>query len=342
MTRKTWTLQEVWNKSLESEQWPTKPRDYIRGSEIGSAFIDRYYKMMGEQPTNPFDSRLLRKFQAGNIFEWIVGLVLRRAGLFESTQDEVRVKGPDHLDVVGHLDFVMGGKPDVERVVQDIGNLELPGGLNKAALAVIKWLNETYPNGMQRMVSDVKSVNSMLFWSQVKHGLDKAYPHHQLQLYTYMKGMGQKDPELLKEGRILYLSKDDLTLVEVSVVPDAEMEHKWHKDVQTISHHYNNKLVPQREPDVSWSPTKKKYEINWMIQRSSYRDKITGLNKDKWETEIKKLVGRLNYRVKKLEHKGDQVIQKELEPYLEQELMIIYGDPNKVFIRKQIIIKETS
>ena len=76
----TWTFSEVWNKALEFEpEKKHEPRSHIWASEIGGAYIDRYLKMTGEKPTNPPNARSRRKFEAGNLIEWLVGIILERA-----------------------------------------------------------------------------------------------------------------------------------------------------------------------------------------------------------------------------------------------------------------------
>lgn len=331
--KKSWSLQDVWNNSLKSQQWPVKPRNYIRASEIGYPMLDRYLKMMGEEPTNPFDDRILRKFQAGHVFEWIVGLVLKRAGLFQETQTEVKITGKDHLTVLGHLDFIAGGKPNMIKAGKAIMDMKLPFGLNTVALEVIKWLEKKYPDGMEETIYEVKTVNSLVFWRQFKSGMDKAYPHHQLQLYTYMKALKASS------GHLIYISKDDLMLAEVEVKADEELEHKWHQDVQTITSHYNNKQVPQREQDIVWNGEKKKFEANWLLSRSLYFDKITGIKKEKWEEQVKRLVNRLNYRIKKATKEYPKAtslqLRNAINPYLESELKKIYENSQTTTRSKQ-------
>ena len=77
-----WSFFKIWNESLEQrEERPPKERQNLWASELGKSQVDVYLKMKGIAPTNPFSARSLRKFEAGNIWEWIVGLVLLRAGM---------------------------------------------------------------------------------------------------------------------------------------------------------------------------------------------------------------------------------------------------------------------
>jgi hypothetical protein len=320
-----WIFEDVWNEHLAEADRPLYKRNYIRASEMGGLFIDRYYKMMAEPFTNDYDNRTKRKFEAGRIFEALVLFVAKKAGIFEGTQAETRMKVADFLEVVGHYDMVIGGKPDYEKAKYDVEHdllLQLLPGMKNVSLALIDKFIQKYPNGLKRMVYDVKSVNSMVFWRQID-SLDKAYPHHHLQLYSYMKHLG------MDEGRLLYISKDDLTVKEVQVIADEDIEHRWQADIQQMTFFYNNQIVPPRPEDISFNATKAKYEVNWKLKRSPYLSKITGMSLELYDTLFTKLVNRVNYRVKKLKTDKPDITMTDLRvaiyPYLKHELELIYG-----------------
>lgn len=345
----TWTIQKPWNEKLLEKRTDPKPRDYIRASEIGSAYLDRYYRMKGEPITNPFPARVLRIFETGNIFEAVAKLAFLYAGYFKSTQTEVRIPGNvadgvrTSLDVVGHLDIIGGGKRDrsqADTIKALFKALGLEFRLLEFADHIVDELEAKYPDGLPELLYEVKSINSMVFWKHQRNSDDSdwlGYPHHRLQLYTYLKGAG------MKEGRILYISKDDLTLHEVKVIADEELEKQWQTDIQTMSKYYLDDLVPPREPDVVWNADSRKFEGNWKIARSGYFDKIVGLDEETYGEEVKKLVNRLNYRVKKVlkEHPDveDMKIRAAIQPYLENELAKIYGTADKVVVTKPIVIQ---
>ena len=107
------TFSGVWNESLEKrEERPLKERNNIWATELGNAPIDVYLKMKGIKPSNPPEPRALRKFEAGNIWEWIIGLVLKRAGILRDAQKWVKFQYPGLLEVTGKLDFTYGGQID--------------------------------------------------------------------------------------------------------------------------------------------------------------------------------------------------------------------------------------
>ena len=113
MTKDSWTLANVWNTSIENrEERIISSRDHLWASELGRQDADLYLKLMGETPTNPPNNRSLRKFEAGNIWEWIIKLILMRAGVYQETQKRVEFRKDGWLPVTGKLDYIAGGKPN--------------------------------------------------------------------------------------------------------------------------------------------------------------------------------------------------------------------------------------
>lgn len=294
-----WTLQDIWNETLLEKPWAVKPRDYMRASEIGTSMVDRYLRMKGVQPTNPFDARVLRVFEVGNLYEWLVRIVLIRSGLLIATQTEIKIEGENHLPVIGHLDFIGGGKPNFDeanKLIPILESIHFPKRMMTVAEALIKDLSEKYPDGLPPLLYEIKSINSMVFWRKDKI-LDRAYDHHIMQLYTYLKGTK------MQEGRILYISKDDLTVAEFAVIPDADMEAKWQDDVSKMTKFLKEEKQPPLPPQVAWNIERQKYEVNWMIARSSYFDLLIKQDKKEWERLMGNLASRANARVKKIVEK---------------------------------------
>src|SRR5688500_15643652 len=97
-TAPSWSFATAWNQSLiVPRERPLVTRDYVWASEIGGAMIDRYLKMKGVPQSNAPNMRSLRKFQAGDIWEWICALVLKRAGILIETQRKVGYQYPGLL-----------------------------------------------------------------------------------------------------------------------------------------------------------------------------------------------------------------------------------------------------
>lgn len=281
-----WAIQELWNELLLTER-DVKPRDYIRASEMGKSYLDRYLTMKGVPITNKFDARILRVFDCGFIFEQdVVERIFRLLGLVVDSQKEVRVELPGMLPVIGHYDYKVGGKIDREQRESYIMNNEnITPWMKERSLRLLDLLAERYPNGMREIIAEIKSVNSRAFWSHKNAdpdtGFFKGYPHHKMQLYTYLRG------ENLPEGRIFYVSKDDLTLLESVVIETPDLKKAWEDDVEKMTYYYKNDKMPPREDDIIFNEDKGEWELNWKVARSSYFTHITGFDTvDEWEKSL--------------------------------------------------------
>ena len=127
MESSSWGLAEVWNKSLEKmEVRDPEPRSHLWASELGKAPIDLYLKLKGVKPSNPPNARSMRKFEAGNVFEWIVSLILKRAGVLKEQQHWCSHQYPGLMKVTGKADFIAGGTPDYVKWKKELEILELP------------------------------------------------------------------------------------------------------------------------------------------------------------------------------------------------------------------------
>lgn len=338
----TWSIQTIWNE-LITEDRKMEPRDYVRGSELGRNYLERYLKMKGVPFTNKFEARILRVFDCGHIFEEDIMLrIFNLLGLVIGTQDEVRVEMPGLLPMVGHHDPQLGGKIDLDVVRQNLKatiKIERPaildddGNIIKEASveeipAVTEWmknrvwelakkLKKQYPNGLENIITEMKTVNSMAFWAHKNQdeetGFFKGYPHHLLQCWGYLKGKNHP------RGRMFYMSKDDLTLMERPVLlSDKELEAKWVADVHGMTLMWERgkemKLKGQDMPilkddkmtlpdwmmeyapePIVFNENKNLWELNWEVGRSNYLTLMTGFeNTDAWEAAMKEELKKKN------------------------------------------------
>lgn len=331
-----WSIQNIWNE-IVTEERQMAPREYIRGSEMGKNLLQRYLQMKGIPFTNHFEPRILRVFDCGHIFEEEVMLrIFNLLGLSISTQDEVNIQLPGLLLVKGHHDPRLGGKIDLKVVKQNLKAkmkimfpdiLDADGNVIKKAYekevpVVSDWmkmrvwelakkLKKQYPNGLEDIITEMKTVNSMAFWAHKNQdkntGFFKGYPHHKLQLWGYLKGKNHE------KGRLFYISKDDLTLMEAPVLlNDKKLEQLWIEDVKAMTEMWEkgNKMkafgqdVPWIDEQLGWvlpewlkeympetivwNENKNLYELNWEIGRSNYLTLLTGYeNTDAWEMGMK-------------------------------------------------------
>ena len=280
-----WSFYETWNKALEQrEVKPPEPRQKIWASEIGGAYLDRFLKMKGVQQTNPPNARSLRKFEAGNILEWIVGLILKRAGVLINTQEWIQYQYEGLLPVSGRLDFISGGQPDYEKARKEIELLELPDFFNRATNQIIEHLKTNYPDGLEKIILEIKSCSSFMFERYEKHGLRSA-GQHGLQLFHYLKA---KD---ISEGHLVYISKDDLRMIEIEVLNPSYIEKKYKNDISTMTDYFQSDVWPPPEKEIIYNEDTFKFSTNLKIEYSSYLKLIYGYDepiqyREKWDKMV--------------------------------------------------------
>ncbi len=289
-----WSIQSIWNELVTEERVPAK-RSYIRASEIGKPYLDRYLTMHGVKPTNPFTARILRVFDSGKIFETeVVERMFRLLGLLITSQDEVVVKMESLLPIIGHHDPKVGGKINEKQATQAINDPSVSPWMQARATRVMKKLLEMHPKGLKILITEIKTVNSMAFWAPKNKdpltGFFKGYDNHKLQLFTYL--LGSNHPE----GRLFYISKDDLTIMESPVyLANQSLREKWFTDIAEMTRIYKLNKEPEVEPYVVYNPDKGEFEPNWHVGRSSYLTLITGFpDQDTWEKSLSPELRHLN------------------------------------------------
>ncbi len=303
MNNLKWSLSQVWNNSLEKkEDRPLIPRDNIWASELGGSYIDRYYKMKGIAYTNPPNMRSLRKFEAGNVWEWIIQIILKRAGILLDSQEHLEFQYPGLLKVTGRLDHLAGGKPNWEKAKSEMENLGLPDIIRRATNDIIEYLSTEYPLGLETLVLEVKSVSSYMFESYL--ATNTPNPNHELQLFHYLKSKG------LKEGHLIYICKDDCRMLEFGVFNPSRIEELYKNDIEKMTKIIREDIEPEKEQLITFE---NKFNSNWKVAYSPYLTKIYGF-KDQMEYEemFRPLASKWN-RVLKRVINGDKMTKLNLE-----------------------------
>lgn len=274
-TSPQWSLSSVWNAAvLAREPRELKARDRIWASELGKGIADVVLKMRAEPMTNPPNARSMRKFEAGNIFEWIVRIVLIRAGILKSSQDWLQFQYPDLCAVSGKLDFIAGGIPKYDNALELIEQLELPEVLSRSMKAVVAYLQEKYPSGVSERILEVKSISSFMFEALEKTG--KASQNHRMQLFHYLKC------KEMNRGDIIYICRDDLRMMEIAVSKDEKTELEYKSYIEEITRVYKSGELPLLEPKIKYDNDVEKFAKNWNVAYSSYLTKLYGI-KDQME-----------------------------------------------------------
>lgn len=256
-------ISKIWNESIEQgEERPVKPREKMWASELGKADIDIYLKLIGEEVTNPFDSRARRKFEAGNLFEWIVKLIFMRCGIYKESQKWLGFKLEDCLEVSGKLDHLIGGVPDYEKARKEIESLMLPDSFTKATENILNYFKENYPNGLPEQGIEVKSTSS--FGIEKVYFTGKALAGHDLQAFHY--AYNTKLP-----FTILYICRDDLRMAEIPILPNDESLLKKYTDkIRSVTNAYHARKEPTIEAAIVFDQETQRFSKNFNAEYSSY------------------------------------------------------------------------
>ena len=311
---KQWSLAKMWNKALEqTEERIAEPRERLYASELGRSDIDIFYKLQGEQPTNPPNARSQRKFHAGDLYEWFVLLVLKKCGILISNQENIKTEIEGCLPVSGRLDFIAGGKPDYtkgqERIDELINELEMPPLFHQVTKNFIEILKNEYPDGLDEKILEVKSV--AVFGFDKVEKTNKPLAGHDLQTFHYAHG-------LQKEGDISYICRDDLRMYEIPILMnDPTLQRKYIDKVKNISKYYKENQCPPPEEMILFDKDTGKFSKNFNVEYSPFLKKIYGIERpDQYDEEVSPLIGRWNRILTRIA--GDKDLTKDNEAGLEE------------------------
>lgn len=330
-----WGMANVWNESLVGKvDRPTVARDRLWASELGKANIELFLKMRGVEATNPPNARSKRKFEAGNVFEWLVSLILKRAGILKETQKWVPHQYPGLLQVTGKIDFIAGGIPDYENWKDSLGALELPEVFMRASANIIEHFQTKYPEGLGDLYLEIKSCSSFMMNGMEKTG--KSSKNHRLQLFHYLKS------ENYPRGNVVYICRDDLRMLEVPVLNPSSVEDEYKKAIEDITKYYNAHKntpledfliktesgentkwewiplegLPPLEKNIVWDEDLCKFARNWGVEYSSYLTMLYGYQTQlEFEEAVNPTVGRWNRvlsRMKKAELRKNWLVSLAL------------------------------
>lgn len=202
-------------RETERQSRAEESNDSFRASGMGSCKLKRYWKRSGKQG-EPIDDRGLRVFAAGHVFhEWIQNKT-KKYGKSIMSEIDMEYKNPNTGKVLatGHLDDLIDH------------------------------------NG-HYILYDYKSMHSQGF-HYLKGG---AKPQHRRQIVTYMLMVQQMFPEKFSELtdlRVLYISKDDLCTLELSVRPTSELVNSVLNELYEINDSFEKQIEPIAEPEEEW------------------------------------------------------------------------------------------
>lgn len=267
----SWTFYKSWNDGLqlarENGKREIKPRDYLWATDLGKSYIDVFYALKGEEPSNPFSMTALRKFDAGIIWENIVGVILKRIGVLKENQGWVSYQMPRCLKITGKYDFLAGGKIDKEKAIFELEKIKelLPSNVYEASKTIIENLSK---QELKEIILEIKTVSSFMFDKYETSG--QANHNHRLQLLHYLLA------EKKDEGHIIYISKDDARMIEVGVLNPSFVNNDYEKWVKEMSEYYLKNQEPPKEREIVFDEEWGKFSLNWYVMYSPYLTKIYG------------------------------------------------------------------
>jgi len=337
MDKMKWSFAQIWNESLEEgrPERPLEPRERIWASELGGSFIDRYLKMTAVKPSNPFNARSLRKFEAGNIWEAIIGYVLKRAGILIDNQEWLKFQYPGLLPTVGKLDFFAGGKPDYQKSISILQKEFdwLPPFIAKATKAIVERLSKEHPEGLSKIVLEIKSCSSFMYEKYERMGT--ADIKHKLQNFHYLKAKNEG------EGHIVYISKDDARLLEIGITNPSPLEDVYKADIEQMTKYLSAKERPPLEKPILFDEVDGSFTSNYKIAYSPYLTFLYGI-KDQKEVDdkYKPMVERWN-RVLGRICEGKEMTKNNLEAIEEMKKEGFDIERIKPFLKKEVCDEAT-
>lgn len=253
-----WSLSQIWNEAAIKEDKPLVKRDYVYASEVGMPFYDRYLKMNAIKYTNPPNSRSLRKFLAGNIWEHTTKQILVACGVYR--HEEIKIDAQpykDTLSVHGRCDFIAGGYIDTDISMKRLNELVLPDYLHVVGKKIIEVLGGAT---LQEIILELKSCSTFAMDKVERSKM--AMPNHQMQAYHY-----QKNGKM--QASIAYICKDDCRMAQFDV-NEKIAEPLYRADLEQITKYFKKKKQPPKDPLAIFDEVLGKFSKNLGVEYSPY------------------------------------------------------------------------
>lgn len=268
------TLTQIWNDSISTEDKPLAKRDYLWASELGKPDVDVYLAMNATPPTNPPNMRSRRKFYAGHVWEFIVGVVLNSIGIIQEGQEEVWTKD-GALWVKGKLDYKIGGKPDYEKGRKFIKSLPFDPAIEVRFLNTINLIESKFGNTeIDTMIYEIKSCSEYVY-NKISEGGNIS--GHDLQIFHYLKGLN------INSGMIAYVSKNDSLMAEREILNNQDTYMPYSEKLLRIKKYIDLAEMPPREPLIVYED---KFQKNFGIEYSNYLTMLYGYDRPDQYSEV--------------------------------------------------------
>lgn len=264
ITGRRLSLTKLWNNSLVLSEKDPEPRDYCRASELGKPLIDRYLTMQGVKQSNPPNERSRRKFFSGNVWEFIAGLVLNQMGIIQDQQTTV-TDDSMAIPVIGHLDYLIGGKPNYDQARKVLSSLAFDEAMTTRFMRVIDNFESEYGyNEIEQCVHEIKSCSEYVL-EKIQEG--GSVQGHDLQVGHYIRGLK------LPYGIITYISKNDALMAEKLIRNTDDSKKLLAEDLALLKGYRDANQQPPPAPLITFE---NKFSKNFGVEYSSYLNLVYG------------------------------------------------------------------
>lgn len=274
-------IAEAWNAGfLDEEERKHDARDYLWASELGNSPIDLFLRLKGTAPSNPPNDRAKRKMGAGVDWEFTIEQILASAGILVGSQVRAEHQYEGMMKVTGKLDFLIGGKADLDasaRYLSD-GEKYISPNRKRAAMNTVKYYAEKYPDGFPLRPVELKSISDYAMDELEKS--NTPIKRHTLQLFHYLKGLGHS------AGTLSYLNRNDERMMEFAITNPGNVEDDYKKAIATISGYWYKNEQPPKEPMIFFDEDKGKFSKNLGVEYSNYLTMIYGFQEPREYSEI--------------------------------------------------------
>ena len=302
-----WGIAQIWNKSMSQiEKREPKERNHLWASDPSKSFVDTFLSMKGTKVSNPPNARSFRKFEAGDVFEWIIQLILMRAGLLKHAQIPCEYQYKGLLKMTGRIDYIVGGKPDLKKIATELDTMDIPEVFKRGALKIVAHIKRNYPDGLPEMPFEAKSISSFLADGMERK--NRSVKHHRTQLFHYLKS------SRYDTGMIIYICRDDLRMFEFPVkLADKDTEKEYKGFIKQMTEWYKKDEQPTIEDPIVFDEDMGKFSKNFKVEYSQYLNKLYGFKEPRKYSElVAPKVSKWN-RVLSRVKKGEKMTDKNLE-----------------------------
>lgn len=315
-----WDFAQLFGEAIRSlPERPMVKRNYIYASELGLDYCTRYLKMHAHPFSNPYNDRTKRKFMSGQIFEWIVYLILSVTGILKAKQLKGSVELPGLLRVSGKLDFVAGGEVvDWEQSRQEMKTIQrlfalsfsdMPPIIEHSVDRILFRMEQMFSRvPLREYIMECKAVSA--FVSDLIEKSNKPRAGHPLQTLHYL--LANKE---IPEGFIGYINKDSFEYNQFLVQPTKDLLKQYRDDVKTMTDYYNNsgknflKNMPPKSPEVVFEEASFRFVKSNGAEYTPYLTMLYGYkNIDEFKERWQKPLNSWNYTFKRV------VLGKNLTP----------------------------